>query len=295
LLSKKNSGSELGALSASQLELRKQVESYLEDKALSMLDPVVGPGKAVIRISARLNFEQVEQTIENFDPDNPTIRSEERITEKSSEENTNPDNQGKTISNSVENVVTNYEINRTVQHVVNSVGNIEKLWVSILVDGTYEKIEGKDGVQGRYTPRSREELDQIASIVKGAVGFESQRNDALEIASAPFKQQDYDYSSPFFSNERIDEWLRMGGKLILFVLAVFVFLKARKRFSEFMKRQSVEAKRRAAQRETQRKRDELMPRIQGEPQLADHLKEIARQKPDEIAKVVKTMMAEEPE
>lgn len=295
LLSRKNSGSALGALSSSQLELRKQAESYLEDKALSMLDPVVGSGKAVVRISAKLNFEQVEQTIENFDPDNPTIRSEERITETSSEKNSNPNNQGKTITNSNENVVTNYEINRTVQHVVNSVGNIEKLWVSIVVDGVYEEIEGEGGLREQYAPRSREELDQIASIVKGAVGFDSQRNDVLEIASLPFARQEYDYSNSFFSNERIDEWLRIGGKLILFALAAFVFLKVRKRLAEFMKRQSVEAKRRAAQRETQRKREELMPKIQGEPQLADHLKEIAKQKPDEIARVVKTMMAEESE
>jgi flagellar M-ring protein FliF len=295
LLSRRNSGSELGALSASQLEMRKQVESYLEGKALSMLDPVVGSGKAVVRISAKLNFEQVEQTIENFDPDNPTIRSEERITESSSEENSNPDDRGKNITNSTENVVTNYEISRTVQHVVNSVGNIDKLWVSILVDGVYEEIEGEGGLQEQYAPRSREELDQIAGIVKGAVGFDSQRNDVMEIASAPFTRQEYDYSDPFFSNERIDEWLRIGGKLILFALAVFVFFKGRKRFAEFMKRQNVEAKRRAAQRETLRKRDELIPRVQGEPQLADHLKEMARQKPDEIAKVVKTMMAEETE
>lgn len=295
LLSRKQSGGALGALSASQLDLRKQVESYLEEKALSMLDPVVGSGKAVIRISAKLNFKQVEETIESFDPDNPTIRSEERITEKSSEENSNPDDRGKNITNSIENVVTNYEINRTVQHVVNSVGNIEKLWVSILVDGVYEEVEGEGGIQEQYAPRSREELDQIASIVKGAVGFDARRNDLLEIASAPFTRQDYDYSEPFFSNQRIDEWLRIGGKLVFLALAAIIFFKARKRFAEFMKRQSIEAKRRAAHRETQRKREELIPRLQDEPQLADHLKEIAKQKPDEIAKVVKTMMAEEPE
>jgi len=295
MLTGRKSGGMLGALSASQLEMRKQVESYLEGKALSMLDPVVGSGKAVVGISAKLNFEQVEQTIENFDPDNPAIRSEERITEKSSEENSNAEDRGKTITNSTENVVTNYEINRTVQHVVNSVGNIEKLWVSILVDGIYEEVEGEGGLQEQYTPRSREELDQIASIVKGAVGFDTQRNDLLEIASAPFTRQEYDYSESFFSNERIDEWLRIGGKVIFLAFAVIAFVKIRKRFAEFMERQRIEGKRRAAHRQAQRKREDLIPKIGEEPKLADHLKEIAKQKPDEIAKVVKTMMAEETE
>jgi flagellar biosynthesis/type III secretory pathway M-ring protein FliF/YscJ len=119
------------------------------------------------------------------------------------------------------------------------VGNIEKLWVSILVDGVYGEVEGEGGLQEQYAPRSREELDQIASIVKGAVGFDTRRNDVLEIASAPFTRQDYDYSEPFFNNQRIDEWLRIGGKLLFLALAAIIFFKARKRFAEFMKRQVV--------------------------------------------------------
>ena len=65
LMSSKKQGSELGKLSSYQHELKRQVEEYLESKALDMLDPVVGSGKSVVKISAQLNFEQVEQTIEN--------------------------------------------------------------------------------------------------------------------------------------------------------------------------------------------------------------------------------------
>ena len=122
LLSSKKQGSELGQLTSYQHELKKNVEEYLENKALSILDPVIGPERSVVKVSAQLNFEQVEQTIENFDSDNPAVRSQEKITESSSEENPaagGAGGKGTMVSNSTENVVTNYEINRTLQHIVN--------------------------------------------------------------------------------------------------------------------------------------------------------------------------------
>ncbi|MEE9554814.1 MAG: flagellar basal-body MS-ring/collar protein FliF [candidate division Zixibacteria bacterium] len=292
LLSAKKYGDDIGSLSSSQLEFRKQVESYLEHKAMSMLEPVVGAGKAVIKISAQLNFEQVEQTVENYDPDNPSIRSEERNQESLTESNAGEDFSGKTIKNTSENVVTNYEINHTVQHVVNSVGNIERLWVAILVDGKYKMVTGKDGEEAKYTPRTKEELDSISGIVKGAIGFDIQRNDIMKIETAPFTRDDVEYSEPFFTNDRIDDWLRIGGKLLMTIIGLMIFLKARKWIGAIMEEQRIIAKRRAAEREMNRKREELLPKIQQEPQLVDHMKEIAKEKPGEIAKVVKTMMSE---
>ena len=293
LLSSKKLGSDIGAMSTTQLEIRKQVEDYLENKALSMLEPVVGAGKAVVKISSQLNFEQVEQTIENFDPDNPSIRSEERIQESASESSPDAQYAGKTINNSTENVVTNYEINKTVQHVINSVGNIERLWVAILVDGKYEPVPGSDGGETKFVPRTQDELDRISGIVKSAVGFDILRNDIMKIETAPFARDDIEYSEPFFSNDRIDNWLRIGGKLLMATLGFMIFLKARKWISAFMEEQRIMSKRRSAERETQRKREELLPKIQKEPQLVDHMRGIAKEKPAELARVIKTMMAEE--
>jgi len=292
LLSARKFGDEVGSMTSSQLEIRKQVESYLENKAQSMVDPVVGNGKAIIRVSALLNFEQVEQTIENFDADNPSVRSEERV-EESTTETPDPQTPGKTVSNKSENVVTNYEINRTIQHVVNSVGNIERLWVSILVDGTYKMVESGDAVEQQFQPRGQDDLNRIANIVKGAIGFDADRNDVIKIETAPFAQEEFDLSEPFFTNERIDEWLRLAGKLLMGLFAVMIFLKLRKWVMALIEEQRVMAKRRIAEREANRKREELLPRIRTEPQLADHIRNIAKEKPGEIARVVKTMMAEE--
>ncbi len=293
LLSSKKQGTELGALSASQMELQRHVESYLEEKALSMLDPVVGPGKSVVKISANLNFEQVEKTIENYDPDNTTVRSEEKVADESLEENTNADGRGKTTSNKSENVVTNYEVNRTVQHVVSQVGNLDRLWVSIVVDGATEITQGPDGPVEKYVPRSQEELDQIATMVKGAIGFDSDREDILEITNVPFQRENFEYSDGFFTMERFDVLIEIAYKLFIFLIMATIFFKARKRYKEYMTRKRIEARRRAAEMEAERKRQELLPKIRNEPKLVDHMKEIANQNPLEIARVVKTMIAED--
>ena len=55
-------------LSGSQMEVRQQVEQYLEDKAQTMLDGVLGPGKSIVRVTAELNFQQLERTSEMYDP-----------------------------------------------------------------------------------------------------------------------------------------------------------------------------------------------------------------------------------
>ncbi|MEE8577078.1 MAG: flagellar basal-body MS-ring/collar protein FliF, partial [candidate division Zixibacteria bacterium] len=78
LLSSGREDNALAGLSSSQLEVRQNVESYLQNKAQTMLDGVLGSGSSIIRVTADLNFRQLERTAETYDPNAPSIRSEER-------------------------------------------------------------------------------------------------------------------------------------------------------------------------------------------------------------------------
>ncbi|HWR83008.1 MAG TPA: flagellar basal-body MS-ring/collar protein FliF, partial [Candidatus Deferrimicrobium sp.] len=79
LLTSGQSSDPLAGLSTSQLQVRQQVEQYLEGKAQTMLDNVLGRGKSVIRVTAELNFQQLEKTSETYDPNSLAVRSEERL------------------------------------------------------------------------------------------------------------------------------------------------------------------------------------------------------------------------
>jgi flagellar M-ring protein FliF len=157
------------------LELKQQVEAYLEDKAQTLLDGVLGASKSVVRVSAVLNMERIDRSTERFDPESAIVISEERM------ENTNPTGGGGSESS-----VTNYEFDRTVETIAREVGNVQRLSVAVMVDGTYETEGTGPGATRRFIPRSDDELRKIAGIVKSAVGFDDTRNDYFEIASIAF-------------------------------------------------------------------------------------------------------------
>jgi flagellar M-ring protein FliF len=108
---------EAGSFSGSdrQLELKKDVELYLTDKAQTLLSSVLGPKKAHVRVDATLNFEQIESQRTTYDPQT-VVRSEER------NESTDPQTGAATESS-----LTNYEVNQIVERVMGAAGGIKQL------------------------------------------------------------------------------------------------------------------------------------------------------------------------
>ncbi|HID95616.1 MAG TPA: flagellar M-ring protein FliF, partial [Candidatus Latescibacteria bacterium] len=169
LLSSGTGGDQISALSQDQFQLQSSVEAYLERKAQSLLDGVIGPGRSIVRVRATLDFERVEKTIEQYDPDRTAIRSEQKTEENS------------TNSGRKENTVINYEVNKTLQHIVSSVGNIKKLSIALIID------TNSTDSNGAVVTRSQEEIAELSDIVKRAVGFVSER-DQFEVASMAFNR-----------------------------------------------------------------------------------------------------------
>jgi flagellar M-ring protein FliF len=205
------------------LELKKTVETYLEGKAQTLLDGVLGPGKAVVRVAAVLNLESIEREAETYDPESMVIRSEERSLASGGADNANN-----------ESSVTNYEINRTVERIATGTGNIERLSLGIVVDGNYETTVADDGTEAStFVVRSEEELNKIAGIVKNAVGFEADRQDEIDIACIAFNR-DYlaDEEQSMQKTMRLQFYFSIAKKVLylgLVVLALIIFIKLTKR------------------------------------------------------------------
>ena len=197
-----------------QLGLRKEVEDYLTGKAGSMLDKVLGPGRSIVRVDATLNFEKIDREREIYDPASTVVRSEVR------NEETNPANGGTT-----ENSTTNYEINRTVEHIVGQVGGISTLSVAVFVDGHYEPVAG--GGEPTYTPLTEDELGQLRRIVQTAVGLNAVRGDQIEVVNMQFRTlEDPAGASP------LTDWMSLvteyGGKVLLVVMLAVMALSLRR-------------------------------------------------------------------
>jgi flagellar M-ring protein FliF len=303
LLSSKQEQDVLAGLTASQLEVRKNVENYLEDKAQSMLDGVIGRDKSIVRVSAEVNFKQVERTSELFDPNSSVIRSEEKIQEASSVSDKQDEFAESNDEKNTESTITNYEINKTVEHIINSVGNIDRLTVAVMLDGIYNEVENDEGVvETVYSPRSQEEIDRITAIVKSAVGYDSQRNDVIEVVNLSFDRTTVDVEQ-----DKLDQMIQrqfyydLGKKIILILLLVAVGFYMRKKLKSLFGRvfPPIKSVRQESAMDVEGSTEDIeveeppVPVIKRarKPKLIDHMQKEAANRPEEIARVIKTMIS----
>jgi flagellar M-ring protein FliF len=217
LLSGDKSPDPMVGLSATQMELQQKVEAYLASKAQSMLDRVLGPGKSIVRVSSELDFQTIERTREIYDPESAVVRSEERTETETTGGNSPQSKQ--------ENSLSNYEINKTVEHLVDSGGSILRLSVAVMVDGHYETAEDGSLV---YQPRTPEEMQSLSAMVKGALGLQEERGDVLQITNIAFDKEGFEQQPDTWNNpEMTDLLITLLPKIILGVVLLSLLLMIR--------------------------------------------------------------------
>ncbi len=211
LLSQPHQDPLVGATS-DQIALVRGMEEQLTSKVQTLLETVLGPGKSAVRIAAEMSFEKKESTTEQFDADNPVVRSEEKTTQAGSD------------GARTESATTNYEISKKTEHVSSPTGVIKRLTASVFVDGTY-----KDAGKGKrdYVPRTTEDLRKYENIIKTAIGFDATRGDLLTVENVAFDTSLLDRErKEMEKSEKMQLFMQLGGKLgsLLLVLALLLFL-----------------------------------------------------------------------
>ena len=185
-------------------ERQAAYEKHLREQVESIVSSVVGPGHSRVQAAADFDFNRITQTSDKFDPDGRVVRSSQSREETSatSQGNNNEVTVGNELpganqrppaganaspadqSRKTEEIV-NYEISKTTKTEVIEGGRLNRLSVAVLVDGTYAK-DDKGNVT--YQPRSKEELDQIAALVRSAIGFDQKRGDQVQVVNLRFAE-----------------------------------------------------------------------------------------------------------
>ena len=177
-LSDNHTSESLFRLKSSQYELQANVESYLAQKATTLLEGVVGCGNAIVQVSVELNFRRVGRTLLNYYPDKTVIGSEESAQERSSVGRSRPRSKHA-------NTITNHEVSKTGAYVTEGVRTIQRLSVAVVINGMpKETEEGSEPTLGSI-PRSQQEMDQLTEVVKKAVGFNTKRGDEISVVTMP--------------------------------------------------------------------------------------------------------------
>ncbi len=181
-------------------ELRRAYETRMTGSIEDILGRIVGYGRVRANVTAELNFDRITTAEELFDPESAVIRSSQTTEENNLErappennvsvQNNLPSVSGDTLASAAPTLegnkieeVTNYEISKTVRNTVRETGEIKRLSVAVLVDGTYTTAE--DGTK-TYQPRSQEEIDRITTLVRSAIGFDEKRGDTVEVVNMQF-------------------------------------------------------------------------------------------------------------
>ena len=239
------SGADTGDTAAAAMssldDKRRQLEDYYRSRVEALLAKTVGPGHVRAQVAVELDMKAVTTNQETYDPDSQVARSTRTVEETSSDgsgaaqgtvsvANNLPDAADTGGTSTVSQTqkteeTTNFEISRTVRTEVKERGEIERLTVAVVVDGTYS--EAADGTR-TYQPRSEDELEQMAALVRSAIGYDADRGDVVEVANMRFAEpelHDIGEEEPFtlFGLNKSDLYA-LAEMALLGIVSIFVLL-----------------------------------------------------------------------
>ena len=70
-------GSDSVALASDRLEYKRAIENQLQERAQGLLEKIVGPQAAIVKVSADVNMDMVKNVQDTYDPEVHVVRSEE--------------------------------------------------------------------------------------------------------------------------------------------------------------------------------------------------------------------------
>jgi flagellar M-ring protein FliF len=198
------------AQAADQEQNTTSLEDRLRQRIESIVASVVGPGHVRVQVAADMNYDHSSTTSETYDPDSKVIRSTQTVEQNASDTNGNstgavsvanslPNGQQNSTTDTTKSSsgrteeTTNYEISKTVKTSTVDQGTVKRLSVAVVVDGTTTTdAAGKD----TYKPRTPQEMSQIDSLVKSAIGYDKTRGDDVKVVNMEFAHLDVADATP---------------------------------------------------------------------------------------------------
>ena len=231
-----------------EFEIRTMREAQYRDKLDTILAPMLGLGNYSSEVDVTLDTTVQEETSQLYNPDSQAVRSETLKEQSGNDEKTNPYGVPGSLSNQPpanasipqqlkngtanaasttsdnkkesREAVRNYEVDTTLRHTVRPSNVVQRLTVSVAVD--YVKQLDKDG-NITYVPRSQEDLDKIADLVRGGLGLNESRGDFVKVETVSFPHGDIKPPLPWDEQEVFYRLVRIGGSIII-VLIVIIFI-----------------------------------------------------------------------
>jgi flagellar M-ring protein FliF len=126
--------------------------------------------------------------------------------------------------NTNKNATVNFEVDRTIRHTKQGMGDIRRLSAAVVIN--HRKEVDKNG-QPVNKPVPDAEMKQINELVRQAMGFNNERGDSISVANAPFTADEkVDTSLPLWKDpENISYAKDILKYLLIGLIVAFLFLK----------------------------------------------------------------------
>ncbi|ELI8144135.1 flagellar M-ring protein FliF [Yersinia enterocolitica] len=247
-------------LNAAQLKFTNEVENRFQRRIETILAPMVGSGNVHAQVTAQVDFASREQTDEEYKPNQAANQGAVRSQQVSTSEQLGGTNVGgvpgalsnqpsatpvapievpqatpaagagaaanaakqtATSSNSRHDQTTNFEVDRTIRHTQQQAGMVQRLSVAVVVNYGSDKA-------GKPIALSKDQLAQVESLTREAMGFSTVRGDTLNVVNTQFNATDDASGSnlPFWQQPSFfDQLLNIGRYLLILLVAWILWRK----------------------------------------------------------------------
>lgn len=280
---------------ADRFEMKWRYEQQLENSIVAMLERIYGYGNVVSRVNAVLDFSQMEQYSETFSPvqrGEGLVRSSETLEETYRGVNaaaggvpgvdTNvpgyvfADQGGGTTEWDRQEVLTNYELNRTETWLTTQPGEVVNLQVSVWINGDLDPNQ----------------LSNVEESVIRATGLDRNRGDSIYVASVPFEVMPFaeDYVPEAPRTVPLYYWAAGAAVVVLLAAVLIRALTARKAVPEQV---PAAASIDVMVGEERPPEPDLTPEEQEILNARKQIQKLAKEKPEEVAMLMRTWLAED--
>jgi flagellar M-ring protein FliF len=230
---------------AQELEYTREVEKKIISRIQALLDPIVGGDRFRAEVAAQVDFNQVEQAEEMFNPDLPAIRSEQTVDEQrvgggvggipgalTNQPPANAEapevaagganNNTQQPSNSRSQSTRNFELDRTMSYTKHQVGKVRRLSVAVVIDDRLvtDPLTGEQ----KYETWSDNEIERLSILVRDAVGFSPARGDSVNIINTPFLNDGFNAEDIQALNFWEEEWFTALIKPLIGLLIILIMV-----------------------------------------------------------------------
>jgi flagellar M-ring protein FliF len=238
VLSKTNGAD--GAMSAELMDMKAKIQEALESRIEEVLGKVVGTGKVIAKVDAVLNPKVSVTTEEEVNADATALKSQQTEEEMLDGARSNPTGIPGTRANLPgaedtaqtgfrQNVrkelkTSNFEVPKTVRNVREGMGGVERLSVAVLVDGVVKQVTDKDGnTSEQWSARDPAEMKKIEQVVRGTMGFSTQRGDSITVENIAFQKEDFSEAEKLLTTLERKKLLHSLMKWLILSLSLGLF------------------------------------------------------------------------